>query len=521
MDFLYNYFKVKLVIRNILRDIFYFIKGHDIENQDSLRNYIKWNENYFKKKEINIDSYVFVDLFSVPSWLFINSFAVNKLTTYFNCSATTFSHKSRNHIESKLFNSFNVDKHFKVSLCTSILTNEHKKLYLSLRETLKSKKDLLELEINGIKIGVDIYESILRTGLPTVDINSKLTWEYIYLGLLYMIYFEDLCKRDLIKAFVLSHDNYIYMGLPAKIGYKYGIPVYLFNAFGFYKLERFNHLNIRWALLPELFNSLPKETRKEGISWAESQLNLRLGGVVGVDMSYQLKSAFELNICESQILNNGNLDVVVATHEFYDNPHGYGNLLFNDFYDWLMYLGKKSNECGWNLYLKAHRDSPIEEINELKKFTSYFANIILLNQDYSFHQLKDEGVNIVLTCFGTVGHELPLLGFKVINAGVNPHIGYRFNLNPKSFFEYDNVLSNLKDLKIHFNRSEIFEFYYGYKKILFPFNFELDYYCNEETKEYDIFNKYLSCADRLSCDLEHEIDRFIVSNVNFSFQNYM
>ena len=83
----------------------------------------------------------------------------------------------------------------------------------------------------------------------------------------------------------------------------------------------------------------------------------------------------------------------------------------------------------------------------------------------SFHQLANEGIDYVLTCYGSVGHECPLLGMKVINAGNNPHMGYDFNWNPKTIEEYEDLLMNLPALTKEIKTDDIYEFYYmNYKK---------------------------------------------------------
>ena len=62
--------------------------------------------------------------------------------------------------------------------------------------------------------------------------------------------------------------------------------------------------------------------------------------------------------------------------------------------------------------------------------------------------------------YGSVGHELPLLNFKVINAGFNPHYNYSFNLHPKDIKKYGLILSKLEKQKNKINRKEIYEFFY-------------------------------------------------------------
>ena len=62
----------------------------------------------------------------------------------------------------------------------------------------------------------------------------------------------------------------------------------------------------------------------------------------------------------------------------------------------------------------------------------------------SHHQLIDEGIDFVLTVYGTVASELPIHGIKVINASVNnPHFYYNYCINPRSLKEYERILLNL------------------------------------------------------------------------------
>jgi hypothetical protein len=84
----------------------------------------------------------------------------------------------------------------------------------------------------------------------------------------------------------------------------------------------------------------------------------------------------------------------------------------------------------------------------------------MIPPDTSHYQLAAEGINFVLTCYGTVGHEYPLLGVQVINAGDNPHMAYDFNWNPKTLSEYEHMLLNLNSLKKEIKLDELYEFYF-------------------------------------------------------------
>ena len=42
------------------------------------------------------------------------------------------------------------------------------------------------------------------------------------------------------------------------------------------------------------------------------------------------------------IKNSNKTKVLICTHCFFDNPHGYGGMIFLDFYEWLVFLGEIS-----------------------------------------------------------------------------------------------------------------------------------------------------------------------------------
>lgn len=492
-----------------------------LEYAVSKNKYKKWvrsNYTYFNPDQSQIkERNILCDVFMVPEWLFVNVYGIQQLCKAYDTKAISFGDLPRRYAVDKIYNSVGVKEHLEVRLDNSSQVERHRNLFKLAVGTVRTKEELFNLTIDEVHIGIDIYESILRTGCPTVDMKSLVAWQNIFIGLEYFVYFEDLFSRSKIEALVLSHDNYIYMGIPSKIGFKFGVPSYLFNAAELLYLTRPYELHDRFGNFPHYFNLLNEDEKQTAKQWSEEQLSKRLNGHIGVEMSYQQKSAFTFEKIDTQILHNNKRNIVVATHEFYDNPHGYGGLLFLDFYEWLIFLGELSNETDYNWYLKPHRDVARGEIQQLESICKMYPRFILLKADYTFHQLKLEGVDIALTCYGTIGHELPLLGFIVINAGNNPHMAYNFNINPRTAEEYKNILLNLDTLSIDIEKEEIFEFFYTHKKIIYAMDFSLGKYLGNRENSGDIYADFMSIEPEFRGDLQQELEKFIKSKETYSF----
>ena len=94
---------------------------------------------------------------------------------------------------------------------------------------ISSKRDLFNLKIENMSIGVDIYETILKNGNPTVEIKSLATKYYIFLGIINFLYLKKLILKKKIKFCLLSHDCYLECGILSKLAIKYKIPLIYAN----------------------------------------------------------------------------------------------------------------------------------------------------------------------------------------------------------------------------------------------------------------------------------------------------
>jgi hypothetical protein len=337
------------------------------------------------------------------------------------------------------------------------------RLSLEVKGRIVTKRDLFDLKVADVWIGIDIYESYLRKfSQPTVDLADQRLYDLIDDSIATLIFWSDFFEDENISAVVVSHDSYVIPDVLCKIAYHRKIPVYLPNVRGMSYADR--PFSIYMPLFKEyrkMFNALPKSIQEEGLKLAKFQLEQRLSGDVGVDMPYATKSAFgSVSGRETVLQKSDKTKVLICSHCFYDNPHGYGGMLFLDFYEWLCFVGEITKKTDYDWYLKMHPDPLPGTEDVIKGIITKYPKIIFLPPETSFHQLVNEGLNFVLTVYGSVGHELPALGVQVVNAGYNPHIAYDFNWHAKTLAEYQRYLTNLDTLNKEIKHEELLEFYY-------------------------------------------------------------
>ena len=177
-------------------------------------------------------------------------------------------------------------------------------------------------------------------------------------------------------------------------------------------------------------------------------------------MLYSTKSAFSNKILPRQIIKSDKIKILILAHCFSDSVHAYGDNLFSDFYEWMNFLGQTSNNTDYDWYVKVHPDflSSTKEI--ILQIANRYPKFKFISPEVSHHQIKEEGINFVLTVYGSVGFEYATMGVPVINASINnPHFDFNFNINPISLDEYKKILYNLNKIELYIDKNEIYEFY--------------------------------------------------------------
>ena len=275
----------------------------------------------------------------------------------------------------------------------------------------------------------------------------------------------------MLKLYCVSIQCYSY-AIPIRLAIFKDIKVYAMNMERLFYLSKKNFLKgTDFRHYPEQFKSLSKKDQDEGKKLAKQKLLDRFEGKTStdIDLTYSIVSSYSKKMSENNVLSQSkNIKILIAPHDFMDSIHVMGNLLFSDFYEWLIYLGKISNKTNYDWYVKNRPEYPgkfkiYQPItnNIVKKIVNDFPNLKLLDNNISHHQLIKEGINFVFTGYGSIGSEYPLFDIPVINVCENnPHHRYSFNISPKTIEEYEQTILNLPKINVEIDKEEIYEFYF-------------------------------------------------------------
>ena len=438
-------------------------------NKSGTRDSFKFLQISKPKKFPRGNKFVLMDEFLVPQWILVNSILAQVISEKTNSSIATFGFNPRGPFSHSIFNSFSANKHFTIQLKVTKIPQILLDVFHLLR-TVEENNHLKTLEIRKIKVGLDIYETILRTGTPTVKIGSPRFLRSAAQGLIALNFYEWLIEAKGLSAVLLSHDAYIGIGLLGKVAHQHDVPVYHANPYEIIRTSGDFEIYKRFLNYPRYFDHLEQEIQEKLLANAENDLNLRLSGEVGIGLPHQTLSAFS-GEGEYKFASKESRKALIATHCFFDNPHGYDEMIFDDFWEWLLFLAENTKNSSLEWFLKPHRDYLPGTLETLKRLVDEFPHLKILPAQTSFQYLKNNNFEVSLTCYGSIGHELPILGIAVVNSAYNPHIAYNFNTHCASREEILQVLNYLEKSKLEIEIDGIYQFYAVHNYLMRPDDF--------------------------------------------------
>jgi len=344
---------------------------------------------------------------------------------------------------------------------TAIVENEFNRIYNS----IKSKEDVLSIKIENCKIGDLIYDTYLRyTNKPQVDINDANLKLFIRQSIHIYFVAKQKIEDNNVCALVSSYTTYIYHGIAVRICLEKNIPVHTVGAYYSlnhkvakeYPSHANNHFNFK-----NLFKYISNQ--EEIIKKYSLLFEKRFSGVIDSATNYMKSSAFSSD--KNNELDNLNWDktVVILAHCFFDSPHIYRDLLFPDFYDWILFtIDELIKQKDLNILVKQHPNG-LEGNDEIfKQLQNKYTNdkVLFINKKTSQLQIIESKPKAIITAYGTAAAEFSYQGFPVITIYDNPFTAYDFNYLANSKQEYKYLLSEVNNLNPKQNKRDVIEYYY-------------------------------------------------------------
>ncbi|PCJ61796.1 MAG: hypothetical protein COA79_05730 [Planctomycetota bacterium] len=346
-------------------------------------------------------------------------------------------------------------------------SSKFKKESMKIFSELENKRDLLNLHFEDIPIGDLIYDSYLRVySVTTVDLKDMRLKNLICSALEIVQRCKNYLNTHDVKLVLLSHAVYIEYGLIARCAAFRGIDVYVVGHIwgtpirG--KITKDHFLQtVDHYQYPTIFNSLAnKENRLES---AKIMLKNRFTGVIDSSIAYMKNSAYgENNKSDKNIfLKSDKKRILIMLHCFFDSPHIYKSMVFEDFYEWIYFTLSKIDYQSYDVYVKPHPNGLVGNEPIIRDLEQNFKLAKFIDKQVSNSQILKESLDCVITVCGTVGHEFAYHDIPVITAGDNPHSAYNFCKEAKTKEEYLNLVNSVGgSLPIEINKSEIEEFFY-------------------------------------------------------------
>jgi hypothetical protein len=313
-----------------------------------------------------------------------------------------------------------------------------KQLWLMLR----AQTGEFSLKINGIEIADLLIDSYLRfKPAPVFDVDDpfvrRLVWQALRDERRARLYFE----RVRPTWYLSSHSTYLEHGIPVRVALTQGVSVWSFgNLNGLGKqlslADSFHTPN--FSLYRKGFDALHRQD--ERLAQAKMQLERRLSGGIDSATSYMRQSAYAK--AEGSLPPNLKGAVVVFLHDFYDSPHVYPDLVFNDFWEWVCLTIDTVQKTGRTLFLKPHPNQIALSDEALSTLRAKYPELNWLSTSVSNVQLAKAGIACGVTVYGTVAHELAYLGIPTIGCARHPHHSFDFCRTAKTRAEYVAMLCN-------------------------------------------------------------------------------
>ncbi len=450
----------------------------------AVQRFVAFARAKWPRRRAGRDAVVLVNLFPVPASIFCYAYVANHLADRLDCRVEAFNFAKRTPPDTaKAYAAFGAE----CRLSSADAEKDRGKAEALADELfggLRTKWDVVNLSVEGLLIGDQVYDTYLRNfNEPTVQLTDPRLRDTICEALLIYFAVKDYVARNKVECLLTDDFSYLYSGIITRVLFQAKVPVFLVligQPFHLLQLDPehsgpgpdgFGHgypspVVARYYQYRTAFSRLSGEEKETALDKARHRLSARLAGE---EDALVRMAASTYGVGGDRIFPaDGPPRVLVMLHDFIDSPHGYRSILFPDFQEWIHFLLDHAQETPFEWYVKPHPASAdtartkmtAANRQALEKLQARYPKIHFLPHGTSNRQILEEGVNAMFTVHGTAGHEFAYSGIPVVNAGDNPHIAYPFNIHAASLDHYRECIRRADRLDVTMERRAIEEYFY-------------------------------------------------------------
>jgi hypothetical protein len=347
----------------------------------------------------------------------------------------------------KLYTSIGVNVFEKLddNLIFFVKANNIKKKYLF------SKNSLLNFKIKNLVIGDLLYDTYLRfRAQPTLFFKDFFFLKLVLKTYLVFNKLNKLHNKYKFKIFFTKYSSYIHHGLPVRFFLSKNVNVYSGKNNTQYN-KKLSIKNFKHTENYKEFYSLRKyfSGKSDLINFSKKELNYRFSG-----KNNNLRIREDLGVNPYQIikLNRSikyNFEGVLFLQDFYDSPHDWGNLVFDDYYIWTVFTLNLIRKYKLKVAVKPHPNSwhnSKDSVLIYKRLQNRYSDIIWLDQNLS-NKLIFKNIKFGISATGSVLFELAYHNIKAISCGDHPGIDFNYTVHARNRDEYKKILLNINNIK--------------------------------------------------------------------------
>ena len=334
-------------------------------------------------------------------------------------------------------------------------------LWSTLLLLFKSQEKFSQLSFRGVRLGDILYDEIIKnTPVGEYTIN-KITSKHRHFFKRLFIYFfvsEFIYKKYRPKYYVTTHTQYIPYGLPARYFAHQGAVLVETT-------DDILFIHDDPTLIPKFHTEVNRMIRRkidmvyndeEAQKTAKIELNKRFTGKtqqIDAQMAYGNKQNYSKQMLKEKLnINDDKPIVFIFAHIFSDAIQGNDEMLFPDFYLWLVEtikFVKDIKDVNWIIkpHPSARAYGEVGEVERLiKEIGQASSNLFICPDNFSTASVL-ECATAIVTAQGTVGLEFSCVGIPIIIVGKPFYSGFGFTYEPSTKAKYFTQLKNIKNIK--------------------------------------------------------------------------